>query len=726
MYPVPFSLLVNHQSLRPDTRYYAVAYIIQNGVQRLINQEPILIISRQQVLITPQVIFTVTPSPFILRGTVTRSMPGAYYLPPHSSLILRLHEIRSDSPDIIFKLPNIVTLPQVFQINISESTQFDPSRNYDIRALITDEKNDIYMASLERIPLLDEISHLIVPVDDLLYYVQVRLHASSNQLLNFIPGSTAQVFVTETPETPTKPIVAIRIDSITPDFHEFSLQVPSTAIQSGHNYYLVMLIEMNGMITHVSKSLLISNNQPPPLVIQLPVLSLNLITGVIFDSDNRPAQWSSSSYAKLYLVEDKVENPTKAIVQFWKVHLENDFPVRFEVQLDFSLLRRDVIYRLQAAIENGRDMIEYKPAGSVLVLNPGSGILSGARIPVENVKTTQLVKGLIYINDFTGPLPEKGEIIVQLSSSPSLTHPSIVDEIHIKVDGRELPVNFSMNLPLNKIDISSVYYFLVRYVVRDAVIIPVSQAFAFSPRNEATVVITLSKTPQIPITGQVTSTGSPLLLPTGAILHLYITDSADTLKPVVFSEVFLQASINSLYEFTMNIDSQILLQKIPLYLRADIIYHDTIILSIPRPALLQITPGGEWNINLVVDLPTLLIGEVISMSQQERVGGDFEVFIQILERGSTHVVHTSRLRLGATFPQKFRIELDNELFVQYAGLQARAVIKNCKDQILFEAGGIVNIHAGLNVKVDLPVVLTNPRMFFDRMKFSYLFPFVYF
>jgi hypothetical protein len=711
MYPVPFSLLVHHQMLKPNTKYYAIAYVFENGIRRPINQEPIWVINEQKVLVTSQVVFTVIPSPFILRGTVTRSMPSSFFLQPNSSLILRLHEIGSDSRDIIFKLPDILTLPQIFQVNVSQALRFDPSKNYDIRALITDGKNNIYMASLEPIPLLDEFSRLTVPVDDLLYYVQARLQSSSNQPLNYIPESTAQIFVTETPETPTKPIVAMRIDSISQDFREFSIQVPATSMQRGRNYYLVLMIISNGIITHVSKSLLISNNQPPPLVIQLPVLSLNLITGVIFDIENRPAQWSSSSYANLYLLDDKTDNPEKAVVQVWKIHLENDFPVRFEVQLDFSRLHADRVYRLQAAIENGLNLLEYKPAGSVLALNPLGGIISDVRIPVDNVKTFQLVKGLIYINDIHEPLPEKGEIIVQLSSSPSLTNPSIIDEIHIKVEGRTLPVNFTMQLPLNKIDINSIYYFLVRYVVRDSVLIPSSQAFAFSPRNEATVVLTLSKTPQIPIIGQVTSTGSPLILPIGSTLHLYITDNFDHEKPMIYSEVFLQASSNSLYEFTMNIDSLILQKKIPLYLRADILYQDKIILSIPRPALLQITPGGEWNINLVIDLPTLLIGRIVSMSQQESVGGEFDVHIQIFQRGTKDILQTSRLRLAANLPQNFRIELDNDLFTRYPALQARAVIKNCKGQVLFESGGTVNIHAGLNIKVDLPVVLTDTKKF---------------
>jgi uncharacterized lipoprotein YbaY len=565
------------------------------------------------------------------------------------------------------------------------------------------------MGTIESIPLLDEFTKLTIPVDDLLYYVQVRLHTSANEILSFIPGSTAQIIVTESPESPIKPIAARRIDIVTADFHEFSIQVSATAMERGRNYYLVMMIENNGIITHVSKTLLISNNQPPPLVIQLPVLSLNVIRGVIFDVENRPAQWSSSSYAHLYLLDDEIKDADKAIVQTWKIQLENNFPVRFEVRLDFSLLRPNHVYRLQGAIENGRDLLEYKPAGSVLTLNPSGGILSDVRIPVHNDKQFQLVSGRIYITDLRGPLPEKGEIIVQLSSSPSLTHPSIIDEVHIKVDGRTLPVDFSMELPLNKIDINSVYYFLVRYVVGDSVIIPSRQAFAFSPRNDATVVLTLSKTRQIPITGQVTSTGSPLLLPDGSTLHLYITDNFDQDKPMIYSEVYLKATANSLYEFTMNIDSVILQKKIPLYLRADILYEDKIILSIPRPALLQITPGGEWNINLVVDLPTLLVGQIVSMSRQETISGEFDVLIQILERGTTNIVHTARLRLSANLPQRFSIELDNELFIRYPALQARAIIKNCKEQILFETGGTVNIHTGLNVQVDLPVVLTDRK-----------------
>jgi len=129
----------------------------------------------------------------------------------------------------------------------------------------------------------------------------------------------------------------------------------------------------------------------------------------------------------------------------------------------------------------------------------------------------------------------------------------------------------------------------------------------------------------------------------------------------------------------------------------------------PRPTLLQITPGGEWNINLVVDLPTLIVGQITSMSRYEAISGEFDVLIQILERGTTNIVHVSRLRLSANFPQKIRIELDNELFFRYRALQARAIIKSCQEQVLFESGGVVDIHPGLNVRVDLPVVLTDPK-----------------
>jgi uncharacterized lipoprotein YbaY len=711
MYPLAFSLLVNHQMLKPNTKYYAIAYVVENGDRRLLTQEPIWVINEQKILVTSQVVFNVIPSPFILTGSVTRAMPSLSYLQPHSSLIIRIREVDSNLPDIIFKLQDIVTLPQVFQVNISSTLRFDPTKNYEMRALILDESNNIYMATLQPIPLLDDISRLILPVDDLLYYVSVRLHSSSNRALTYVPGSTFQVLVSESPDSPSKPIVSLRIDSISSDFREFQIQVPATAIQRDKSYYLIMIIEINGMITHVSKTLLISNNQPPPLVLQLPVLSLNLITGTIYDLDNRPAQWSSSSYANIFLLDSKTENPDKAVVQRWKVHLENDFPIRFELQLDFSRLLPDRVYRLQAAIDNGRNLLEYKPAASVLVLDPLRGILPDVRVAVTNVKTFQLVRGLIYINGIQEPLPEKGEVVVQLSSSPLLMNPSIIDEIHIKVEGRKLPLDFTMKLPLSKIDINAVYYFLVRYTVLDTVIVPVTQAFAFSPRNEATVVITLAKTPQIPITGQVTATGSPLILPTGSTLHLYITDNLDPEKPVIYSEVFLEASLNSLYEFTMNLDATIVQRKIVLYLRAEILYHGKIILSIPRPALLQITPGGEWNINLVLDVPTLLIGRIVSMSELKAISGELDVHIQIIERSTTNIVYVSHVRLDANLPQDFRIQLGSALFVRYPSLQARAIIKNCKGQVLFESGGLVDIHVGINVGLDLSVVLTDQKKF---------------
>jgi len=129
----------------------------------------------------------------------------------------------------------------------------------------------------------------------------------------------------------------------------------------------------------------------------------------------------------------------------------------------------------------------------------------------------------------------------------------------------------------------------------------------------------------------------------------------------------------------------------------------------PRPTLLQLTLGGEWNINLIVDLPTLLIGQIVSINQQEAFSGEFDVFVEFLERGTTNIVHTTRLRLHSKLPQPIRIELDNELFGRYSGLEVRAIIKNCKDQVLFESGGVVKIHTGLNVKVNLPVVLTDKQ-----------------
>ncbi|CAF2541107.1 unnamed protein product [Rotaria sp. Silwood2] len=710
MYPVRFSLLLLNHLLKSDINYYAIAYIIENGIQRSINQKPVLVINEKKTLITSQVVFNVIPSSFILRGTVIRSMPGSFILQPRSSLILRLHEIDSDSHDIIFKLSETLTLPQIFQVNVGQSIRFDSSKNYDISALIIDEKNTTYMTSSQPVALHDDFSGIILPVDDLFYYVQVRLHSSTNEKLHYIPGSRARIFVTESPEMLTPPIVAIHIDSIPEYFREFSFQVPVTSVQRNRNYYLVMIIDMNGVITHVSKSLLISNKQPPPLIIQLPVPSLNIISGIIFDVENRPAQWSSSSsYASLVLLDDTVENSDHAIVQIWNIRLEKDFPIRFEIELDFSRLNSNHIYRLQGLIKNGHNILEYEPAGSVLALNPHGGIITDIRIPVHNIKKIQLIEGLIYINDINEPLPENSEIILQLSSSPSLTHPNIINETSLKVDGRYLPINFTLNLPLNKIDINSVYYFLARYVVHGSVIIPASQTFAFSSRNEKPIILILSKTPQSSITGQVTSTDSPFILPSGSLLHLYITNNSTHTKQKIYSEVFLGTSSNNLYSFRMNIDSDILQKQIPLCLHADILYDDKVIISIPKPALLQITSSGEWDINLVIDLPTLLIGEIVSRNEQEIINGELDVHIQILERNTTNIVHKSQLRLDTNLPQSFRIELDNELFVRYSALQARAIIKNCKGQILFDAGGTVKIHKGLNVNIDLPVVLTDRK-----------------
>jgi len=132
----------------------------------------------------------------------------------------------------------------------------------------------------------------------------------------------------------------------------------------------------------------------------------------------------------------------------------------------------------------------------------------------------------------------------------------------------------------------------------------------------------------------------------------------------------------------------------------------------PRPAFLQITSGGEWNINLVIDLPTLVVGQIVSVSRQEKIAGEFDVFIEIFETGTTNIVHTVRLRLATVFPQDFRIQIDNSLFARYKSLEMKAVIKNCKAQVLFESSGSVGITTGINVQVTLPVVLT------DRQKFN--------
>ena len=147
----------------------------------------------------------------------------------------------SDSAAIVFKSSKILTLPQTFQFDLSRAVRFDPSKDYNLHALITDEEDNIYMASLKPVPLRDEYANIIVPVD-LLYYVQVHLHSSSKQQFNYISGSTAQIMVTDNPEISTKPIVTLRIDSISKDFREFSLEIPAKAIQRDLNYYIIMIL----------------------------------------------------------------------------------------------------------------------------------------------------------------------------------------------------------------------------------------------------------------------------------------------------------------------------------------------------------------------------------------------------------------------------------------------------------------------------------------------------
>ncbi|CAF0987224.1 unnamed protein product [Didymodactylos carnosus] len=727
-YPVAFLMTVSYQSLKLGVKYYAIGYINENGQQRLIQQEPIWIINEQQILVTPQLVFTVIPNPFILSGVVQRSMPrpSNYRLQPHSSLIIRVHEIGSKTPDIIYKLPDINILPQNFQINISEAYRFDQTRNYDIRALILSERNDLYMASLEPVSLLVDVPmyspRIYVPVDDLLYFVKCLIVTSSTHQLRFMRGSSAKIFVTDSPETSTKPIASLIIRDIE-SFRNFTIRIPATAIEQGHNYYLVVRIELNDMVTHLSKTLVISQNQPPPLVIELPIISLNLISGTIYDLDVRPAQWSSSSHVELYLIDS---SRPKQIVQIWRVHLEKDFPVRFEVELDFSLLFPDRIYQLQAAIKNQRDELEYQPAGTIDVLNR-NGIITDIRIPVTIVKKVQVVNGLVYIVDLQkitiSPPHESSELIIQLSSTPSLQFPTIIQEQRIDISGKELPIGFSMKLDLAKIDITSVYYFLVRYVRNGRDVIPVQQAFAFSPRNEATVVITLSKTPQIPIRGQVVSSTGTLMLPLESVIHLYITDQPDLLKPVILSEVYLQTTLNRLYEFEMTVDSILIQQQRPLYLRAEILYREKIVLRMPRAALLQLSAGGEWNVNLIVDLPTILTGEITSLRPIDAIHGDFDVYVIIFERGQRQtVLQQIQIRLDAKLPQSYRIEVDQKLFSSYKQYQAEAIIKNCKEQTLFESGGSVDITKGLNVNIVLPVILTDPAKLNNTVRLDEVAP----
>ena len=95
---------------------------------------------------------------------------------------------------------------------------------------------------------------------------------------------------------------------------------------------------------------------------------------------------------------------------------------------------------------------------------------------------------------------------------------------------------------------------LVQCVLRDSILIPASQAFAFVPRNEAKIALILSKTPQIQIMGQVTSTDRSFMLPAGSFLHLYITNDSHRAKPNIYSETFLKSTSNDRYQFQMNID----------------------------------------------------------------------------------------------------------------------------------------------------------------------------
>lgn len=707
MYPLPYSLLVPYQQLKLKTKYYAIAYIFENGVERLINQKPVLVINEDLALVTPEVVFYVVPYPFILHGTVTRSMPGSFYFEQGSSIILSIHEKNSETPAFTFRLPVISQLPQDIQVNISQASKFDATKDYEILAMVMDSQNQIYMSSSKKIPILDQISRLTLPVDDLFYYVELSLHSSANQPLTYIPGSKATVIVAENPEVTSTPIYSAEFDPTVTGFRHFLMRIPIARAQRYPNAYLILLINNSGILTHVSRVLIISKYQRPPLRLQLPVIALNIIRGRIFDEANRPAQWSSSSYANLYLLDDEIPNPEKAIVQVWKIHLEREFPINYEVPLDFSLLLTGHSYRLQASIENSPGLLEYRPSNSLLVIKPEQRIEDNLRLTVRNVKKSQFVRGLIYMADVTEPLPAQSQVIIQMSSSSVWSSSEIVRELRLNVEGSSLPLNFTLELPLDRVDISGVYYFYVKYLVGNTILIPSSQAFAFSPRNEATVIIRLSRSPQIRIIGQVASTGGRLVLPEGSTLHLYITDSVTGDKPTIYSEVSLRASTNNYYQFTMYLDSIILQQNITLYLRADILYKRAIILSMPRAALLQITPSADWNINLLVDLPTLIIGQISSIGEQETFNGDFEVYVQIVKKGTENVLRTHRIRLSGALPQPFRVEVENSLIVEYGELEAFAIIKNCREEIIFKSGGSVSIRARINVDVTLPVVLTD-------------------
>ncbi|CAF3129432.1 unnamed protein product [Rotaria socialis] len=230
IYLVSFSLLVLNHVLNPHKNYYAIAFITENGTRRLINQEPILVFNETK-LVTSKVAFYVIPASLILRGSISRSMAGSSILQPHSSLHIHLHEVGSNSHNIIFKLYKISKLPFNFQMNISQATRFDPTKNYDISAMIIDEKNVTYMSSSKPI-LLDDYLNVNIPVDDLFYYVQIRLHTSNNEKLHYVPGSTARMFAPESPAMLMQPTVGIRIDSIPEHFREFSFQIPVTACYS--------------------------------------------------------------------------------------------------------------------------------------------------------------------------------------------------------------------------------------------------------------------------------------------------------------------------------------------------------------------------------------------------------------------------------------------------------------------------------------------------------------
>ena len=172
VYPVPWSLLVPQQALKANTKYVAIAYIFENGDQRQINHRPVLVINEQKLLVSTEVIFNVIPHPFVLRATVTRTMPGPFYFEPNSTIILSFHETDSETPAFTYRLPNVGKLPQEIQANITRAPQFDATKTYEIRAVINDAKNRIYMTNLERIPLMDEVSRLTIPVDDLCTYVR--------------------------------------------------------------------------------------------------------------------------------------------------------------------------------------------------------------------------------------------------------------------------------------------------------------------------------------------------------------------------------------------------------------------------------------------------------------------------------------------------------------------------------------------------------------------------